>query len=383
MISEKIIENMLINRQNLHKIPELGLEEFKTQAYLKEKLRYLGFEPIEVCGTGLLIFIEGIKNETYAYRTDIDGLPIDENTGLDFSSIHKGKMHACGHDGHMSILLAFAEYLSEYIKNKKLEKNILLIFQPAEEGPGGAKLIIQEGILEKYNVKAIFALHLFPNIEEGTIACKSGAMMAQTGEVDIEIKGRSGHGAMPHTSIDSILISAKLIEAYQSILSRNINPMDNAVLSFGKITGGTVRNIIAEKVRIEGTARTFSREEFDFLMDKICKINRGFEQAFGVSIEEDIRPLYPAIINSKKLYNKFLNAVNGMPYKEIEPIMLAEDFSFYQEKIPGLFFFLGTKNDELALNKSLHNSAFNFNEKVLGKGLEVYINLGREFDILK
>jgi len=381
MISEKIMENIITNRRNLHQIPELGLEEFKTQAYLKEKLIELGFQPMEICRTGLLVFIEGLKNETYAFRADIDALPIEEETGLEFTSLHKGKMHACGHDGHMTILLAFAEYLSEYIKTKKLEKNVLLIFQPAEEGPGGAKLIVQEGIFDKYNVKGIFGLHLFPNIEEGVIACKAGAMMAQTGEIDIEIKGRSGHGAMPHTSIDTILISAKLLEAYQSIISRNINPMDNAVLTFGKITGGTVRNIIAETIRLEGTARTFSRENFDFLMDRLCQINRGFELAFDVKINEDIRPLYPAVINSKDLYNRFLKAIDGMNYKEIEALMLAEDFAFYQETIPGLFFFLGTRNNDMGFNKGLHNCAFNFDEKVLLKGLEVYIRLLTEYEI--
>lgn len=366
-------------RRELHTIPETGFEEFKTNSYLRKALEDMGYTPIDTCKTGLLVFLEGEdKSETYAFRTDIDALNIQEETGVDFESTHQGKMHACGHDGHMATLLGFAEYL----KDKKLLKNVLLIFQPAEEGPGGAKFIVEEGILDKYNVKAVFGLHLFPTLPEGVIGCKAGPLMAQTGEIDIDIRGKSGHGAMPHTTIDTLLITSKLLEAYQSIVSRNVSPMDNAVLTFGKMTGGTARNIIAENVRIEGTARAFSREQFDFIMDKMCQINRGFETAFGVKIKEDIRPLYPAVHNSSALYERFKNAVKDMNFREVEAVMLAEDFAFYQEAVEGLFFFLGTQNDQLGYNNPLHNCRFNFVEEVLLEGIKVYVNLLKEFGIL-
>lgn len=366
-------------RRELHTIPETGFEEFKTNSYLRKALEDMGYTPIDTCKTGLLVFLEGEdKSETYAFRTDIDALNIQEETGVDFESTHQGKMHACGHDGHMATLLGFAEYL----KDKKLLKNVLLIFQPAEEGPGGAKFIVEEGILDKYNVKAVFGLHLFPTLPEGVIGCKAGPLMAQTGEIDIDIRGKSGHGAMPHTTIDTLLITSKLLEAYQSIVSRNVSPMDNAVLTFGKMTGGTARNIIAESVRIEGTARAFSREQFDFIMDKMCQINRGFETAFGVEIKEDIRPLYPAVHNSSALYERFKNAVKDMNFREVEAVMLAEDFAFYQEAVEGLFFFLGTQNDQLGYNNPLHNCRFNFVEEVLLEGIKVYVNLLKEFGIL-
>lgn len=380
MLAEYLLNNIKEHRQNLHRIPELGFEEHKTKAYLRRVLEELGYEPLEVCRTGLLVFIEGEGRDTYAFRTDIDALSIDEENDLNFKSEHEGKMHACGHDGHMASLLGLAEYL----KDKKLKKNILLIFQPAEEGPGGAKFIVEEGVLELYNVKGIFGMHLFPTLKEGLVAAKKGPMMAQTGEIDISVKGRSGHGAMPHTTIDTLLITSKLIDAYQSIVARNISPMSNAVLTFGKIRGGSARNIIAEKVEIEGTARAFSREEFDYIMERMCDINRGFERAFGVEIKEDIRPLYPAVYNSPELYEKFVEGLKkkNMDYKEIEAVMLAEDFAYYQEAVDGIFFFLGTGNEEKGYTSPLHSCRFNFDEKVLGIGVEVYISVLEQFEII-
>ena len=380
MLSTDLIEKIKKHRQYLHSIPETGFEEFKTNSYLRKVLEEMGYKPIDVCKTGLLVFIEGKGEESYAFRSDMDALNIEEENEVSFKSTHEGKMHACGHDGHMAALLGLAEYL----KDKELNKNVLLVFQPAEEGPGGAKFIVEEGVLKKYNVKGIFGMHLFPTLPEGLVASKSGAMMAQTGEIDISIRGKSGHGAMPHTTIDTLLVTSKMIDAYQSIVSRNISPMNNAVLTFGKITGGSARNIIAEKVEIEGTARAFSREEFDYIMKRMCEINRGFEIAYGVKIKEDIRPLYPAVYNSPELYQSFVSGIKrrNIEYRETEAVMLAEDFAFYQEAVEGLFFFLGTGNDDKGYNNPLHNCKFNFDENVLAVGVEVYISLLEEFDII-
>lgn len=375
---KKISENIKNHRRYLHTIPELGFEEFKTSKYIKEQLELMGYTPISILNTGVLVYIEGTEPETYAFRADIDALPIGEETGVDFASKHCGCMHACGHDGHTSILLGFAEYL----KDIKTKKNILLIFQPAEEGPGGAKFIVDEGILNKYNVQAVFGLHLFPSLEEGVIGTKPGPFMAQTGEIDIIIRGKSGHGAMPHTTIDTVLITAKLLEAYQSIISRNISPLDTAVLTFGKIEGGAARNIIAETVKIEGTCRTFSKELFNKIVDRMDSIHRGFEEAFGVEITSDIRPMYPPVVNSPYLYDKFRKATEEFKYVELEPVMLAEDFAFYQEAVSGLFFFLGTRNEELGYTNPLHNCGFNFDESVLIEGVKVYVKLLKEFDIV-
>ncbi len=375
---EKLSQSIKKHRRYLHTIPELGFEEFKTSTYIKETLKELGYNPISILNTGVLVYIEGKEKECYGFRADIDALPIQEETGVSFASTHEGKMHACGHDGHTSILLGFAEGL----KDIKPKKSILLIFQPAEESPGGAKFIVDEGILSKYKVQAVFGLHLFPSLAEGIIGTKPGPFMAQTGEIDITIKGKSGHGAMPHTTIDTVLITAKLLEAYQSIISRNISPIDSAVLTFGKIEGGTARNIIAETVRIEGTCRTFSKELFNNIVGRMQSIHRGFEEAFGVEITEDIRPMYPPVINTPSLYEKFRNATADFPYEELEPVMLAEDFSYYQEAVSGLFFFLGVRNESLGYTNPLHNCGFNFVEEVLVQGVKVYEKLLKEFDII-
>ena len=375
---QTISKSIKKHRRYLHTIPELGFEEFKTSKYIREQLELMGYSPISILNTGVLVFIEGTESETYAFRADIDALPIGEETGVDFASKHEGCMHACGHDGHTSILLGFAEGL----QGIKPKKNILLIFQPAEEGPGGAKFIVDEGILSKYNVQAVFGLHLFPSLEEGIIGTKPGPFMAQTGEIDILIRGKSGHGAMPHTTIDTVLITAKLLEAYQSIVSRNISPLDSAVLTFGKIEGGAARNIIAETVKIEGTCRTFSKELFNKIVDRMQSLHRGFEEAFGVQITEDIRPMYPPVVNDPDLYKKFRNATKEFEFVELEPVMLAEDFAYYQEAVSGLFFFLGVKNEELGYTNPLHNCGFNFVEEVLVEGVKVYEKLLVEFEII-
>jgi amidohydrolase len=377
---EEIKNEIKNHRRKLHTIPETGFEEFKTSEYLKTTLKSYGFEPQEICETGLYVFIKGKENKTIAFRTDIDALNIEEENDIDFKSTHIGKMHACGHDGHMSIMLGFAKYLSTI---KEFKKNILLIFQPAEEGPGGAKNIVETGIFDKYNVEGIFGLHLFPNIKEGVIASKVGEFMSATAEIDIDIYGKGGHGAMPHTAIDSIVVTSKLIEAYQSIVSRNISPMENSVITFGKIEGGTARNIIAEHTRIEGTMRFFNKDVFEVIKNRIFEINEGFEKAFGIKIEVDLRPLYPAVINDKNLYSKFKNAIENsdLDYKEIPAIMLAEDFAYYQEAIPGQFFFLGTENKEKGFDKPLHNCQFNFDEKVLINGVKAYIAISKEYDL--
>lgn len=373
---DNLLEEVTRYRRELHQIPEIGYSEVKTQEYLIEVLTKMGYKPEIICGTGVYVYIEGEGSDTIAFRADIDALPITEETNCSFKSLHKGYMHACGHDGHMSMLLGFAHHLKSY---KKFNKNILLIFQPAEEGPGGAKDIVSEGLLEKYNVKGIFGAHLFPGLEEGVVASKKGAMMAQSTEIDIDIVGKSGHGAMPQTAVDSILVTAKLLEAYQSIVSRSLSPLSQSVITFGRIEGGTVRNIIAENTRIEGTIRTFSRKILDDILRRISEINEGFERSYGVRINCHINILYPPVINDAHLFSQIEELVD---LSDIEPLMLAEDFSYYQEAVPGIFFFLGTKNEERGFTAPLHNSKFNFDEKVLLKGIELYTLLSKKINLI-
>ncbi len=363
-------------RRDLHQIPEIGLEEYQTSAYIGEKLKEFGLNPIKIAKTGIYVYIDAGSDETYAFRADMDALEAEEETGVDYVSKHPGKMHACGHDGHMAMLLGLAKILS---KTEDIKKNIMLIFQPAEEGPGGAKIIAESGIFEKYNVKGIFGIHLFPTLDEGIIASKAGPLMAQSAEIDIEIKGEGGHGGMPHNAIDSILAASKFLSSCQSIISRSISPLETAVISFGKIRGGSARNIVAEKTCIEGTIRTFSKDTFEIIKKRILQISKGLEESFGVEVSVKLHPFYPPVINDKTLYNKISEKVQ---VEETDPVMLAEDFSYYQEKIPGIFYFLGSKNIEKEFDYPLHSCSFNFDENILLKGVDHYLNILKALDAL-
>lgn len=365
-------------RQTLHEIPETGFEEIKTSKYIKMKLTEYGFSFESCANTGVIAYLNFQPNlESIAFRTDMDGLNVKEKTKVDYSSKHEGKMHACGHDGHMSILLGFAKYISTI---KSFTKNIILIFQPAEEGPGGAKDIVEAGILEKYNVSAIFGLHLLPTIDEGKIGINYGPIMAKTGEFDITIRAKSGHGAMPHTAIDGIYIASQLISNYQSIVSRNVNPNQGSVITIGKIYGGEARNIIANTVKMEGTIRAFDNKVYDLIKQRMSTINVGLEKMYNINIDMEYRDMYPPVVNDKTLYDILDKCLTNNEKHLLEPIMIAEDFSYYQERVPGFFFMLGSKNEELGYTYPLHSCYFNFNEEILIKGIEVYVKICKELN---
>lgn len=371
-------KNIINHREELHKIPELGFCEYQTSAYISTQLQKLGYKIKNIAKTGIIAYKEGIENECIALRADIDGLSITEETNISYSSQIIGQMHACGHDGHASILLGFAEYVS---KLNTLKKGILFIFQPAEEGPGGAEVIVNEGIFKDYNVKNVFGLHIYPEIEEGKIGVRAGAMTAQTGEFDIYIKAKSGHGAIPHKANDALIVVAQLINSYQSIISRNINPIEGSVLTIGTINGGQRRNIIAESISLEGTIRAFSQEVYEKIKQRMITINNGLMEMFGVKIDIVFRDMYPAIINDKELFDKIRNSSLRENLVEIDPMMIAEDFSYYQTKVPGLFFMLGSRNEELGYTNPLHSCKFNFNTEVLMNGIKMYDEICRVLSV--
>lgn len=366
---KKLINNVNEYRNDLHQIPEVGFCEFKTSTYLREKLESFGYEVKSVAKTGLIAYKCGEEDRCIAFRSDMDGLQIKEETGLENSSKIEGQMHACGHDGHMSILLGFAEHVS---KIEKLKKGILFMFQPAEEGPGGAEVIVNEGILKDYKVDSVFGLHIYPEMEEGTIGIRSGAMTAQTGEFDIDIKAKSGHGAIPHKANDALIVLAQLINSYQSIISRNINPIEGAVLTIGTINGGERRNIIAENIRLEGTIRAFNMDVYNKIKERMETINRGLMEMFDVKIDIVFRDMYPPVINDKSLLELVKDSTLKEKIIEIDPMMIAEDFSYYQTVVPGLFFMLGSRNKEKGYTNPLHSSKFNFDKQVLINGIEIY-----------
>lgn len=368
-------------RRDLHKIPELCLKEYKTAAYLREKLESFGYETFSLLETDVLVYIDKGFDETIAFRSDIDALPVQEETSLEFESLHAGYMHACGHDGHMAMLLTFAEYLSKNID--KLTKNILLIFQPAEESIGGAKLLCEKGLLKDRKVSAIFGIHVFPEIPEGTLASRSGEFMAMASEVNVTIKGKTAHGAMPHLGVDSNLLLSKLLVDFQQIQTRMISPLEYSIITFGKIEGGFVRNVVSDFARMEGTVRAFNKETFQTILTSMKNIALSYEKAYNCRVEFDNTDGYLSVINDKDLYKRFKNANKNIPLHEFDkPLMIAEDFSFYQDEVPGVFYYVGVRNEEKGFVHSLHNSKFNFNEEALELGFTSYKNILIEMEAI-
>lgn len=367
------LEELLTSwRRDLHQIPELGLKEYKTAEYLRKQLTKMGYSYQTVLETGTLVYIDNHQEDTIAFRSDIDALMIEEKNDIDFKSKHKECMHACGHDGHMATLLGFAYYLSQ--TKEKFDYNILLIFQPAEESPGGAKLIIEQGIMEQYHVRGIFGMHLMPDIPAGKIACRPGPLMAECGELHVKIKGKSAHAGLYHQGIDTIMIAGQIIQLYKSIIVTTISPLQQCLLHIGTIKGGSSNNIVAAETEFHGTVRTYSEEVFMKIQKQMKAINQTMEQTYGCEIEFQCDPMYPPVLNDYELYNQFKQCVyekNDIELKD--PLMLAEDFSFYQTRVPGVFFFLGIQTEEYY--SGLHTETFNFDEKYLAKGVNAYIQL--------
>lgn len=360
------MEDIVKWRRDLHRIPEIGLKEYKTAEYLRSELKKMGYSYFSVMQTDTIVYIDNQKEETLAFRSDIDALMIEEKNNIEYKSIHPGYMHACGHDGHMAALLELAKRLKKHNDHKY---NYLFIFQPGEEAPGGARHITNSGILKKYHVKAIFGMHLMPFLDEGIISTKSGPLMAMCAQLDVEITGKSSHAGLPHEGVDSIMIASEVINGYQKIISRKLSPFVDSVIHIGKIQGGDARNIVSSKVIMKGTIRVFDEETFDFITREIYKLHRSMEMVYNCVIKESYPPMYPPVINDQIVYNRFIEIIDSCIELK-EPLMLAEDFSFYQKEIPGLFFYLGVKSD--IYRSGLHTESFNFNEDILKIAADIY-----------
>lgn len=367
--------NELMNyRKDLHQIPELGFAEHLTQAYLLKELSKIGYEGTKICETGIYVYIDLNKPETIAFRSDIDGLPILEESDCEYKSTHIGKMHACGHDGHMAILLGFAKHLKTSDLSN-LKYNLMLLFQPAEEGPGGAKKIIETGIFKHLKVKAIFGLHLFPDIEEGKIACKSGPIMASSCEIDIDFNGKSTHVGMPHLGINAITLGAQFLSDVEKEVKAKIT--DPYIIGFGKFSGGTVRNIISGHSSAEGTIRAFDKKTNDAILSIFEQLKKEYATKFNLQVELQARYLYYPTINDDNLHSEFVKLFSTEKnYLALsKPYLTAEDFSFYQQALPGLYFLVGCRNEKENCIYPLHNSKFNFTAKALEVGLNTYIKI--------
>lgn len=354
-------------RRDLHQIPERGFEEFKTQSYILQYLHALPQERLELktWKTGILVKVKGkLGRRTVGYRTDMDGLPIEEQTGLPFRSSHSGMMHACGHDVHMSVALGI---LTHFVHNE-IDPDLLFIFQPAEEGPGGAKPMMQSEEMQEWLPDEIYALHIAPEYPAGTIATKEGLLFANTSELFIDLTGKGGHAAFPHETKDMVVAAAHLITQLQTVVSRNVNPLDSAVVTVGKLTGGTVQNIIAETARIEGTIRTLSADSMEKVKKRIEALVKGIEIGFDCTAAIDYGCNYYQVNNNSAVARRFISFMKSQ--KDIELVickeaMTGEDFGYMLKEIPGLMFWLGAGSDY-----GLHHAKLSPNEKAITVGIE-------------
>lgn len=354
------------DRRALHRIPETELVLPETMAYLENVLCGLNctlFSPID---SSLCAFFDFGQKETTAFRADCDALPMAERTSKPYASIHPGRMHACGHDGHMAIGLELARRLS---RENDLPNNVLLIFQPGEEGPGGALPICRTGILETYHVSTIFGLHIWPGLEKGRIFSRPRELMARASELTVEITGRSAHIAKAREGIDA---TAAAVEFYRQAAQAE-KDWENTfrLLKFGQLHSGSLRNAISGHCRMEGCLRAFQEEVFEGLKSRIQAIGRDVEEQFGCTVDIFFSDGYPAVMNPPELYEKIRKSVAFSPLEE--PSMTAEDFGWYQQYVPGLFFFLGAGNCP-----ALHSPDFDFDESILEKGADFFMELAKK-----
>jgi amidohydrolase len=401
---EKVIEW----RHDIHQYPELGNREFRTSKKIEDHLKSLGIKvETKIAYTGLVGILEGdLPGPTIALRADMDALPVEEKTGLPFASKVRttylgndvGVMHACGHDAHVAILMGVAEYLA---KNKSnIQGTIMFIFQPAEEGPpedegGGAKMMLEEGIFDKYNPEVIFGLHV-TNIPNGVLSVKSGPALAAASAYRIKIKGVQSHGSTPWAGIDPIMATAELIESLNTIVSRRINIINNpAVISVGIVKAGTRNNIIPEDAEIMGTIRTFDPELRKEIYSEIEQVAKGVAMGTGtdITVEFDVGGFYPVTFNQPDLVEamkgSLIKASPGRFYESNIPVTGAEDFSYFSQEIPGMYFWLGInkpgegeessnfgERTDVAGN---HSPYFYVDDSALDEGVRAFIHLVNDY----
>jgi amidohydrolase len=361
-------------RHDIHSHPELGFEEKRTSAIVASKLAAWGVEVHQgIAKTGVVGVVRGRKSDSgraIGLRADMDCLPLHETGDVPYRSRHDGRMHACGHDGHTTMLLGTARYLAE---TRHFDGTAYLIFQPAEEGGGGGQVMVQEGLFERFPADEIYALHNWPGLPPGKIAVRAGAMMAATDEIQITLRGKGGHAAMPHLAVDPVLVAAHVITALQSVISRNINPVDALVISLCSMQTSQVGafNIIPDSVKLIGTVRSFRHETRDFAETRIKEIVTGIAASLGARAEIEYRRGYPATVNTAR-EAEFAASVGehifgkGNVVRDADPTMGGEDFSYMLLARPGAYIWLGQGGGPTGC--FLHNPGYDFNDDVIPLG---------------
>jgi hippurate hydrolase len=381
---EQYLPEFIQLREHIHSHPELSFKEFQTAAYISGWLSKWNIEHTSgVAGTGIVALIKGKNPDSriIALRGDMDALPILEKNEVSYRSVNEGVMHACGHDVHTTCLLGAARILQE--TRNEWSGTIKCIFQPGEEKhPGGASLLIKEGVLENPKPQAIFALHVYPHLPYGKVGFREGQYMASADEIFITVKGKGGHAALPHQTIDPIIIASNLLLSLQTIISRNCNPLQPSVLSFGKIQGGNVGNVIPGEVKIEGTLRCMDEPWRAKAHELIKSHTIGLCQAMGGDAEVDIPMGYPSLFNHPETTRQAKQIAEHVLGTEqvvtLDLRMAAEDFSFYTHQVPGCFFRIGTSHDG-KYTSPVHHPEFDIYPQAIGVGVRMFCELATQF----
>mgnify|MGYP001327530875 FL=1 len=370
-------------RRDLHKIPEIGLKEYKTSSYIKEKLKGWDIEFKDgYADTGLIAWVKGSKGDSkksIGLRADFDALPMSEKNNFDHKSSNEGMMHACGHDGHTSMLLGAVKYLKE---NNDFDGTVYFIFQPGEEGFGGGEIMINEGLLNDFNIDEVYALHNWPELPLGHFGVSTGPMMAAVDEFDIIVKGKGGHAAIPDLGVDPVIIAAQIINAVQTIISRVTSPIDKALISITKVHAGSAYNVIDDEVFLGGTVRTFKEKTRILIQNKLNDTAKGIAKANGGDVEFIYKPGYPPTINTKdesifasEVAKNLVGDKNVVT--DIEPSMGGEDFSYFLNKKPGSYLYIGQKDENHKAH--LHTTKYDFNDNLLPIGVNFWVDLVKSF----
>ena len=376
-------EEMKEWRRDLHRIPEIGLQEHKTSEFIQNKLKSWNIDfKTGYANTGIVAWIKGNRGngeKTIGLRADFDALPMTEKNSFDHKSMNEGMMHACGHDGHTTMLLGAAKYIKE---NPEFDGTVYFIFQPGEEGFGGGEKMIQDGLFNDHKIDEVYALHNWPELPLGHFGISTGAMMAAVDEYDIIVKGKGGHAALPHLAIDPIIIASQIVLSLQTIISRFLNPVDNALITVTKIHGGSAYNVIDDEVILNGTVRTFKQEIRDKIERRINETAEGIAKANGGEVEVIYFKKYPPTINSKKESVFTSNVAKELVGEknvqtDVKPSMGGEDFSYLLNEKPGSYLYIGQRDSNH--KDYLHTTKYDFNDDLLPIGVNFWVNLVKNF----
>ncbi|MCG3809186.1 amidohydrolase [Psychrobacter sp. Ps4] len=375
-VNEALLDEVKQWRKQIHSQPELGFKEFKTSSFIVEKLQSFGIDVHQgLGGTGVVGTLKNGEGPTIGIRADIDALPIAEQNEVDHKSTHENCMHACGHDGHTSVLLGTAKHLSQ---NKNFSGTIHFIFQPAEEVLGGAKAMIDDGLFDRFPMDAVYGLHNWPGLPVGEIAVNNGPMMASFDTFEITLTGKGTHAAMPHLGADPIAAGAALITNIQSIVSRRVSPLQSGVISVTQMNSGDTTNVIPDIAVLKGTVRSFDMDVRQSMQDMLTEMVVALPPLYGVKGEMDYYIRYPVTTNDTQAYLEIKDAATKVlgadkVNTDVEPSMASEDFSFMSQEVKGAYFWLGV--DGSTPSKPLHNASYDFNDDAIETGIKVWISL--------